>query len=146
MPQHKLILIVLLLIQRYSRQRRMRSRIKGKTIDGGKHGELIRTKDIYQHEDMGNTEHTIQDLHDILQSYYKVARKRFVDALRMQAVDRFLISGPDTPLTLFSPAFVARLTEEELEEAAGEDRQVKRQRLRLEKETRDLEEAMKILR
>lgn len=95
---------------------------------------------------MGNDEHTIQDLHDILQSCYKVARKRFVDALRMQAVDHFLISGPDTPLTLFSPAFVAKLSPEELDEAAGEDRQVKRQRASLEKEAHDLEEAMKILR
>lgn len=146
LSQHKLIPISLLLIQSYSRQKRMQSRIQGKTFNDCSHGEVIRTSDIYQHQDMGNTEHTIQDLHDILQSYYKVARKRFVDALRMQAVDRFLISGPDTPLTLFSPAFVAKLTEEELEEAAGEDRQVKRQRLGLEKETRDLEEAMKILR
>ena len=95
---------------------------------------------------MGNDDHTIQDLHDILQSYYKVARKRFVDTLRMQAVDHFLITGPDTPFSLFSPGFVAKLSHEELDEAAGEDRQVKRQRASLEKEAHDLEEAMKILR
>lgn len=143
---NKLIPVSLSLIQSYSRQKRMQSRIQGKIFDDCTHGEVIRTSDIYQHEDMGNTEHTIQDLHDILQSYYKVARKRFVDALRMQAVDRFLITGPDTPLTLFSPPFVSKLTKEQLEEAAGEDHQVKRKRLDLEKETRDLEEAMTILR
>lgn len=129
-----------------SRQKRLHSRIKAKTFTDFKHGDMIRTSDLFQHDHMGNDEHTIQDLHDILQSYYKVARKRFVDALRMQAVDHFLITGPDTPLTLFSPAFVAKLSHEELDEAAGEDRQVKRQRAALEKETHDLEEAMKILR
>ena len=107
---------------------------------------MIRTSDLFKHHHMGNDEHTIQDLHDILQSYYKVARKRFVDALRMQAGDHFLITGPDTPLTLFSPAFVAKLTPEQLEEVAGEDRRVATQRATLEKTVHDLEEAMKILR
>jgi len=124
----------------------MHDRIKAKTVSDCTHGEVIRTSDLFQHDHMGNDEHTIQDLHDILQSYYKVARKRFVDALRMQAGDHFLITGPDTPLTLFSPAFVAKLSHEELDEAAGEDRQVKRQRANLEKEAHDLKEAMKILR
>ena len=95
---------------------------------------------------MGNDEHTIQELHDILQSYYKVARKRFVDNLRMQAGDHFLISGPNTPLKLFSPDFVAGLKPHELEEAAGEDRHLKRQRAMLEKTIEELEEAMNIIR
>lgn len=34
---------------------------------------------------MSNFTHTIQDLHDILQPYYKVARKRFVDNIYRQA-------------------------------------------------------------
>ena len=75
-----------------------------------------------------------------------MTRKTFVDNLRKHTGDHFLTSGPDTPLTLFSPAFVAKLTREELEDAVGEDRQVKRQRANLEKEAHDLEEAMKILR
>jgi len=142
----KQLFLIWLTNQFPSRQKRMRSRIDAKTFSDRLHGEVIRTSDLFQHDHMGNDEHTIQDLHDILQSYYKVARKRFVDALRMQAVDHFLISGPDTPLTLFSPAFVAKLSPEELDEAAGEDRQVKRQRASLEKAAHDLEEAMKILR
>ena len=128
------------------RQERMRGRLEGMKIEDKKLGDVIRFGDLFHHTNMSNEEHTIQDLHDILQSYYKVARKRFVDDLRMYAADHFLISGKDTPLTLFSPAFVAGLTEEQLEEAAGEDRQVKRQRASLEKETHDLEEATKILR
>ena len=124
----------------------MHSRIEAKKVNDCQHGEVIRTSDLFLHQHMGNDEHTIQDLHDILQSYYKVARKRIVDALRTQAADYYLTSGPTTPLTLFSPAFVAKLTPEELEEAAEEDHQVKRQRASLVKAVHDLEDAMRILR
>ncbi|KAI4219960.1 MAG: hypothetical protein L6R36_007963 [Xanthoria steineri] len=94
---------------------------------------------------MSNTDHAIQDLHDILHSNYKVALKRFVDALRMQAADHFLITGSRTPLTLFSPAFVAGMTPGQLEEVAGEDLTIKRKRAQLEKEQKDLEDGKKIL-
>ena len=69
----------------YSRQKRLQSRIQSKTVSDCSHGEVIRTSDLFQHQHMGNEEHTIQDLHDVLESYYKVARKRFVDNLRKQA-------------------------------------------------------------
>lgn len=36
-------------------------------------------------------DHTVQDIHGILESYYKVARKRFVDNVCMQAVDYYLV-------------------------------------------------------
>jgi hypothetical protein len=42
---------------------------------------------------MSNDDHTIQDLHNTLKPYYKVARKRFVDAVCLQAVDHFLLRG-----------------------------------------------------
>lgn len=82
-----------------------------------------------------NDDHSIQDPHDILQSYYKVARKRFVDSLRMQAADYYLTAGPRTPLKLFSPAFVAEMTPTQLEEVAGEDLTLKRRRMQLERES-----------
>lgn len=46
---------------------------------------LIRVNDLIHHQHMSNFTHTIQDLHDILQPYYKVARKRFVDNIYRQA-------------------------------------------------------------
>ena len=130
----------------FSRQKRLQSRIQAKTIHDNEHGEIVRTSDLFQHENMGNDEYVIQELHDILESYYKVARKRFVDNLRKQAGDHFLISGPNTPLKLFSPDFVANLNKDQMEEAVGEDRQVKSNRARLEKTIKELEEAMEIIR
>ena len=130
----------------FSRQKRLRRRIESKTIHAGDYGEVVCTRDLFSLQNMGNDEHTIQELHDILHSYYKVARKRFVDNLRQQAGDHFLLSGPETPLTLFNPMFVIGLSDEKLEEAVGEDRQLKRQRAILEKTVEELKDAMIIIR
>ena len=128
-----------------SRQRRMHARMGSKVLSDCQYGDVVRLDDIMQNHPMSNADHAIQDLHDILHSYYKVARKRFVDCLRMQAADYFLITGSKTPLKLFSPAFVAGMTPEQLEEVAGEDLIMKRRRVQLGKEQKDLEDGKKIL-
>ena len=92
-----------------------------------------------------NLEHTVCDLHDILKSYYKVARKRFVDSVCMQAADFHLVTGPDTPVRVFSPKFVSKLSTEQLETIAGEDISRKRKRAELEREIKSLEKARKFL-
>lgn len=92
-----------------------------------------------------NVDHVSQDIHDILHSYYNVARKRFVDNVCMQAMGYELINGPDTPLKLFSPSFITNLTDEQLEDIAGEDHGLKRKRAQLEKEITSLGEGKKTL-
>jgi len=119
--------------------------MESKVLSDCQHGEVVRLDDIMQNHPMNNADHAIQDLHDILHSYYKVARKRFVDSLRMQGADYFLITGSKTPLTLFSPTFVAGMTPGQLEEVAEEDLTMKRRRVQLEKEQKDLEDGKKIL-
>lgn len=94
---------------------------------------------------LSNLEHTVCDLHDILKSYYKVARKRFVDNVCMQAADFHLVTGPDTPVRVFSPKFVSKLSPEQLETIAGEDISTKRKRAELEREIKSLEKAKKFL-
>ena len=94
---------------------------------------------------MSNTEHTVREIHDILRAYYKVARKRFVDNICMQAARYYLVSGPESPLLLFEPKFVINLTEDKLEEIAGEDEELKNRRKQLVKEIEDLEAGRKIL-
>jgi hypothetical protein len=101
--------------------------------------------DIVENHPLSNTDHAIQEIHDILKSYYKVARKRFVDSVRMQVADYFLVTGSDTPLTLFSSTFVTSMSPEQLEEVAGEDVTVKRRRAHLEKEIKQLQEGRRIL-
>ncbi|KAK8159573.1 P-loop containing nucleoside triphosphate hydrolase protein [Phyllosticta citrichinensis] len=107
--------------------------------------KVVRLDDLGKSHPMSNTEHIVQDLHDILAAYYKVALKRVVDIVSMQAASYYLVLGPNTPLTLFSPALVGRLTDSELEEIAGEDPSQKRKREELQKEFNGLEKGKKIL-
>ncbi|KAI9823492.1 MAG: hypothetical protein M1819_001346 [Sarea resinae] len=94
---------------------------------------------------MSNADHVVHDIHDILRAYYRVARKRFVDNVCMYGADYHLVTWPDTPLKFFSSVFITSMTQAELEDVAGEDAMVKRQRAALEKEIRDLENGRKIL-
>ena len=94
---------------------------------------------------MSNTSQTVQDLHDILEWYYEVSGKRFVDAVIMQAAYYHVLTGPETPLKLISPAYVHNLTESQLTDIAGEDINVRRKREQLQKEITELEKARKIL-
>lgn len=119
--------------------------MESKTFDGCSHGQVVRLNDIMQHHPMSNMKHVVQDIHDILKSYYKVARKRFVDNVCMQAADYHLVVGPNTPLKLFSPAYVHGLTIDQLEDIAGEDANLKRKRKQLKREIDELETGRKIL-
>lgn len=94
---------------------------------------------------MSNTRYTAQYIHDILESYYQVATRRFVDNVCMQAADYYLVTGPSTPLKLFAPSLITRMTPEQLESIAGEDAMVSRKRLQLKKEIEELEMGRKIL-
>ena len=91
-----------------------------------------------------NLKHAVDDLHDILHSYYKVARKRFVDNVCMQAMDSFLVTGHDAPIKVFSPKFVSELTDEQLEAIAGEDLVSRRKRESLKRKIENLEAGKKI--
>ena len=63
----------------------------------------------------------------------------------MQAADYHLVTGPDTPIKVFSPAFVSELSPEQLEIIPGEDVVTKRKRAELQREIDSLEEGKKLL-
>ena len=123
----------------------MRDAMAPKSFHAGNFPSVVRLDDIVQNNPLTNTEHVVQEIMDILAAYYRVARQRFVDNMCMQAADHFLVGGPDTPLTLFSPKFVVGLSAEQLEEIAGEDASVKRKRKMLNKKIQDLEAAKKVV-
>lgn len=105
---------------------------------------LLRLKDILGVV-MSNDDHTIQDLHDTLKSYYKVARKRFVDAVCLQAVDHFLVSGKTSPLWIFSPHFIGNMSDAELRQIAGDEDETIKRRNMLATELASLKAGEKIL-
>jgi hypothetical protein len=123
----------------------MKSVMTSNSINNCKHGSVVPLDLIMQNHPMNNADHTIRDIHDILYAYYKVARKRFVDNVCMHAAGYHLIHGPDAPLKLFSPSFVLTLTQEQLQEIAGEDSGLKRKRAQLKNEIQDLEAGRKTL-
>ncbi len=68
-----------------------------------------------------NAAHSKEEIHDILEAYYKVTRKRFVDNVFQQAVNYKLLSGSESPLWLLSEQWVLELNAEELKVIAGEN-------------------------
>jgi hypothetical protein len=106
---------------------------------------VVRLSDIVHQNHMSNADHIVLDIHDSLKAYYKVARKRFVDSVCMQAANYFLVNGPDSPLKIFTPTFVISLSDEKLGDIAGEKRMVKRRCIALQKEIDGLEAGWKVL-
>jgi hypothetical protein len=109
-------------------------------------GEMIRLDDVVSQHPLQNGEQMIQEIHDILKSYYLLSQKRFIDNVRMQVADDLLVTGPNTPLKIFSSEFVSEMTDEELDDVAGEDPSVRRNREAIQEKINLLRKAMKILR
>ncbi|KAF1844890.1 dynamin GTPase [Cucurbitaria berberidis CBS 394.84] len=127
------------------RQDRLRKQLKKHCMWDDEYGEFVKLEDLNQTQLLSNEDHTVVQIHDILRSYYKVARKRFVDCVRMQVADTLLVTGQDTPLTLFSAQFVTGMSLDTLEDIAGEDLMVKRRRDGLEKLIGQLREGKAII-
>ncbi|KAM0562395.1 hypothetical protein ACHAPJ_002085 [Fusarium lateritium] len=87
-----------------------------------------------------------QDIHDVLLTYYDIARSRFVDVVCQQVIDHFLLDADDGPLTVLSDEVVLHMTPEQLEAIAGEDMLSKDRREKLTRDVANLKEALKVLR
>lgn len=109
------------------------------------HGPVVRLDTYSPKRHLNHEAYTIQDIHDILQSYYEVARERFIDNICNQAVDHFLVNGPETPLRVLTPGFISRMTDEQLEQIAGEEPKVQKQRKKLKENITSLRKAREIL-
>ncbi|EGO59724.1 hypothetical protein NEUTE1DRAFT_99882 [Neurospora tetrasperma FGSC 2508] len=97
-------------------------------------------------ENKSNAEQVKEDIHDILKSYYKVARKRFVDNICQQAINHFLLDGDQSPVKIFTANWVAKLNDRQLNSIAGEDATTTTARQRLETEIEGLKKALEVLR
>jgi len=117
--------------------------------DGDSHfGEHVVHLDKFKNynKQKANAEQALEDIHDALKSYYKVARKRFVDNIYQQSIYLFLLHGRRSPLRIFCPSKIAELSESELELIAGEDPHSQETRQHLIEETKKLEAGMRIMR
>ncbi|CAK7201923.1 hypothetical protein SEUCBS139899_004639 [Sporothrix eucalyptigena] len=96
--------------------------------------------------DMEHNDMVCEDLLNAVESYYKVARERFVDTLCQQVIYHMLLTGPDSPLYILSPNSIMLLSADQLEAIAGEDSVTVNQRQILRRQLDSLEEAMKVMR
>jgi hypothetical protein len=94
---------------------------------------------------MSKDQNVVQEVRDILKSYYKVSRKTFVDCVYRQSVMYNLLQCDESPLRLLPPIFVNQLSVEALEEVAGEEPSMERARAQLNKKVAGLAKAAKIL-
>ncbi|KAK4225854.1 P-loop containing nucleoside triphosphate hydrolase protein [Podospora fimiseda] len=92
-----------------------------------------------------NAEHAKEEIQETLKAYYKVASKRFVDYVYLQAVDHCLLSGSESPLRLFSEQWVLGLDSDKLAMIAGESRETTGRRDSLMKKVDVLKRAMEIV-
>lgn len=93
----------------------------------------------------GNSVQVREQMHDLLSSYYEIARQRFVDVVYQQAVNHHLLFGDKSPLKIFSTEMVLGLNEEQLDMIAAEDAPVKQRRAKLVQDIDNLVEALKVL-
>ncbi|KAI0553324.1 interferon-induced GTP-binding protein Mx2 [Xylaria curta] len=93
----------------------------------------------------GNAKQLREHMHDLLSSYYRVARQRFVDVIYQQAVNHHLLFGEKSPLKIFNTEMVLNLNEDQLDMIAAEDAPVKQRREKLGRDIDNLLEALKVL-
>lgn len=118
----------------FSRVTRIQTQLAPKVVPYSNGDEIICLRDISTVHDKSNVRQTIEDIHDILRSYYKAALKRFIDNVCMQAADDYLITGPETPTKLLCSLFVSSLSVADLEDTAGEESHVQHLRVKFTKE------------
>lgn len=68
---------------------------------------------------LSNEDQAVNDIHDVLKAYYKVAIERFMDNVVVAVVERNLL-GPNGPVKNFDPEFAAKLSDEDLSTIAAE--------------------------
>lgn len=129
----------------YSRKKNWYATLECLSVHDSRQGQVVSLENLQAHDPIGNSEFLVRDIHDILHSYYRVTQKRIVDNMCKQAAIHFLLSGPATPFKVFSPQLVSQMTDEQLEQIAGEEPTVKRTRIQLGKEIASLKEAKSIL-
>jgi len=92
-----------------------------------------------------NVEHTVEQIHNIIESYYNVARERFVDTVCIQASSYYLLTGEPSPLRVFGIDFVSKLSPAQLDMIAGKENSTKQLRTSLMNQITALEKGKKLL-
>ena len=92
---------------------------------------------------MSNSRNLENEIHDTLKAYYDIARDDFVEFVTQLIVEKF-VDSEHGPVLLFSPVYVAGLSDEAIEDLAVEDEALVRERTEKEGTLARLKRAEKI--
>ncbi|KAK7189313.1 hypothetical protein DPSP01_012984 [Paraphaeosphaeria sporulosa] len=99
------------------REERVLARLEAAGVEDGCAVDLTQMlKSIH----LSNEDQAVNDIHDTLKAYYKVALKRFTDNVVLQVTERLYL-GPDGPVKSLSPNMIGDLQDGELTDLAGEN-------------------------
>ncbi|KAI6305281.1 hypothetical protein MCOR30_011840 [Pyricularia oryzae] len=84
-------------------------------------------------------------IHGVLESYYKVSIKRFINNISLHIVYHDLLYAESSPLNVFNSKFVHGLGEAQLEQIAGESSLVRMERERLAQDIASFRAAFDVL-
>jgi hypothetical protein len=87
-----------------------------------------------------NMDNVVGEHHNILYAYYNVAMRRFVDTVMTQGMDDHLLTGENSPIKVIKLSFTSKMTDEQINDIAGEDAFTKGEREALKKKIKALED------
>lgn len=101
------------------------------------------TAALFSELHMSNSRNLENEIHDTLKAYYEIARDDYTEYVTQHIVENF-INDEDGPVLMFSPLYVASLSDKDIEELAMEDEGVVKQRMEQEVILKRLEHAERI--
>ena len=125
------------------REGRFMARLKKAGLETGNFD--IDLENLVHHVHLSNEDQAVNDIHDVLKTYYKVAIKRFMDNVVMSVVERELL-GPQASVHRLTPDFVLSLSDEELGAICAEDYTTSASRIGLCDRIERLRKALEIVR
>ncbi|KAL8682057.1 MAG: hypothetical protein Q9186_001846 [Xanthomendoza sp. 1 TL-2023] len=127
---------------RRARFRAALERYLSKTLAQG-HGTMIRGQEqqyqltfnprdvasLFDEIHMSNTQNLEDDIHDMLQSYYELALRDFIEFVTQQVVESYL-RDPKGPVLFFNPTYINSLEDGKIDELGAEDPDMVKDRMR----------------
>jgi hypothetical protein len=99
------------------RKERVLARLKATGLHDG---ALFNTTQVMKSVHLSIENQSVNDIHDVLKAYYKVAMKRFTDNVVLQVTERHIL-GLKGPIKILSPDTIGTFSDNELQEIAGEN-------------------------
>ncbi|OBT73171.1 hypothetical protein VF21_07938 [Pseudogymnoascus sp. 05NY08] len=115
---HDAAIVQLRQIMADERSERVLNRLKEVGLEDGQY-QTIDLAAITRAAHLSNEDQAVNDIHDILKAYYKVALKRYIDNVVLQVIERIYL-GSNGLVRAISPEYVGTLSDTELADIAAE--------------------------